>query len=315
MTAIEKIRVIVFLTCVAVVYASEFFLISVFALRKLKRRPGRSILRRPMLVLHALAIIGIVCLLYGRFIEPYRVQVNTFTVRTEKLSGTSFRLVQISDLHCDKKPVNEHKMVEIVNSLQPDIIVFTGDALNTRAGLPRLQTTLKALDAGIAKLAVRGNFEVDYWPDVDVFGGTGFEVLDHNTVTLEKNGESISISGLSCEYTHGFERLLASVPGDRFSVFLYHYPDLAGEPAVMNADLYLCGHTHGGQVALPFYGALVTLSKHGKKYESGMYNIGDTVLYVNRGIGLERSPAPKVRFFARPEIAVFEIMPVEKKPD
>ena len=74
-------------------------------------------------------------------------------------------------------------------------------------------------------------------------------------------------------------------------------------------DLYLCGHTHGGQVALPLYGALITLSKFGKKYESGMYESNGTILYVNRGLGLEPKPAPQVRFFARPEITVFDIVP------
>jgi len=74
-------------------------------------------------------------------------------------------------------------------------------------------------------------------------------------------------------------------------------------------DVYLCGHTHGGQIALPFYGALTTLSKHGKKYEAGLYHEGNTRLYVNRGIGLEGGKAPPMRFFARPEITVFEIGP------
>ena len=74
-------------------------------------------------------------------------------------------------------------------------------------------------------------------------------------------------------------------------------------------NLYLCGHTHGGQVALPFYGALVTLSRQGKKFEAGKYTIGKTLLYVNRGIGLEAWPAPPVRFLVRPEIAVFDIKP------
>ena len=79
----------------------------------------------------------------------------------------------------------------------------------------------------------------------------------------------------------------------------------------LNVDLYLSGHTHGGQVRLPFYGAPVTLSRFGKKYEAGMYtSIGcETKLYVNRGIGLENKPAPKVRFLCRPEITVFELKP------
>ncbi|MHC4240332.1 MAG: hypothetical protein ACYSUC_11380 [Planctomycetota bacterium] len=80
----------------------------------------------------------------------------------------------------------------------------------------------------------------------------------------------------------------------------------------LNVDLYLAGHTHGGQIALPFYGALITLSKFGKKYESGMHKVDDTVLYVNRGIG---GHAWSMRFFARPEITVFDIGPAEKSAE
>jgi hypothetical protein len=80
----------------------------------------------------------------------------------------------------------------------------------------------------------------------------------------------------------------------------------------LNVDLYLSGHTHGGQIALPLYGAIITLSKFGKKYESGMYTVGDTILYVNRGIGFEPRPAPPIRFCARPEITVFDIAPMKE---
>jgi predicted MPP superfamily phosphohydrolase len=95
-------------------------------------------------------------------------------------------------------------------------------------------------------------------------------------------------------------------------VFLYHFSDLVESLKRVNVDLYLSGHTHGGQVALPFYGAIITLSKFGKKYESGMYRVGETILYVNRGIGLEPRPAPQIRFLARPEITVFDIGPAKR---
>ena len=75
-----------------------------------------------------------------------------------------------------------------------------------------------------------------------------------------------------------------------------------------NIDLYLAGHTHGGQVALPFYGALVTLAATGKKYESGLHQLGNTYIYTNRGIGMEGGRAPRVRFCARPEVTVFDIV-------
>ena len=79
--------------------------------------------------------------------------------------------------------------------------------------------------------------------------------------------------------------------------------------ARLGVDLHLAGHTHGGQVALPFYGAVITLSKYGKRYERGLYREEGTWLYVNRGIGLEGRFAPRVRFFARPEVTLIEISP------
>jgi uncharacterized protein len=101
---------------------------------------------------------------------------------------------------------------------------------------------------------------------------------------------------------------MKEVPPDAYSIFVYHYPDeiyaVAGK-----VDLYCAGHTHGGQVALPLYGALLTLSRFGKRFEAGLYEVDGTQLYVNRGIGMEGSGAPRVRFFARPEITVYEIGP------
>jgi len=76
-----------------------------------------------------------------------------------------------------------------------------------------------------------------------------------------------------------------------------------------DVDLYCAGHTYGGQIDLPFYGALMTLSKYGKKYEAGLYRKEGTWMYVNRGIGMEGCPAPRVRFCARPELTIIEIYP------
>jgi predicted MPP superfamily phosphohydrolase len=89
-------------------------------------------------------------------------------------------------------------------------------------------------------------------------------------------------------------------------VLLYHFPDAIAQAARLRVDLYCAGHTHGGQVALPFYGALITLSGFDKKYEAGLYREHDTWMYVNRGIGMEGS-APRVRFCARPEVTIIEI--------
>ena len=231
------------------------------------------------------------------------------TIHTPKLRTASFRIVQISDLHCDRQPHNEEQTVRIVNQLKPDIIVLTGDCLNRASALPRLRGMLGRLEAPLGKLAVKGNFDSGHWPGLDLLENTGFRWLDQDTVAASKGDDVIDVSGLSLDRPRASRGLLQRINRDHFNVFLFHTPDLIEDIRGLGVDLYLCGHTHGGQVALPWYGALITLSKFGKKYESGRYESDGTILYVNRGLGLEPSPAPQVRFFARPEIAVFDIVP------
>ena len=108
----------------------------------------------------------------------------------------------------------------------------------------------------------------------------------------------------------GIDTALDRVPADAFTILLYHYPDEVERARKRRVDLYCAGHTHGGQVALPLYGALLTLSRSGKKYEAGLYRVGETWLYVNRGIGMEGS-SPRVRFCARPEVTVILLEPEE----
>jgi hypothetical protein len=100
---------------------------------------------------------------------------------------------------------------------------------------------------------------------------------------------------------------MAAGPPSRFTLLLYHSPDLAPEAAALGVDLMLSGHTHGGQVRLPWFGALYTSSLYGKRYEAGRYALGRGTLYVSRGIGMEGKGAPRVRFLCPPEIVLWEI--------
>lgn len=310
MTAIEKVSSLVFVAGIFAVYTAEIFLGATFALDKLTNAQGRNILlTKPALFVHLLAVTGIMCFLYGFFIEPYRLKVRTITLYTEKLRNTYLRLVHISDLHCSEKVRNEKKSIELINALQADLIVFTGDAVNVPAGLSLFKDTMKSLKAKLGKYAVKGNVDIQSYPDLDLFSRTGFEVLDEQTIKLEKDGESFYISGFSCWFPDSHHYLPKGVPADSFSIFAHHCPDLIEDLKDSNVDLYLAGHTHGGQVAIPIYGALITFSKHGKKYEAGRYNVNNTVLYVNRGLGTEGGSTPKVRFCVRPEITVFDISP------
>ncbi len=306
----EQISLAVFLLLVLGIYGSELLLIGRSLLRRVRRRPVKTILFSKLaIVLHVVALVGIGCLLYGYFIEPYWIDVKVVTIHTTKLKKAGFRVVQISDLHGDRRPRNEEAVIRIIRVLKPDVIVATGDYLNHPAALPRVRKTLGCLEAPLGKFAVDGNFEARPWPGVDALDGTGFHRLAGQTVVATKGADKLGLFGMGFVRSDVPHDPIAEFPQDRFDIFLFHTPDLIEDVNGLGVDLYLCGHTHGGQVALPLYGALITFSKFGKKYESGIYKVGDTVLYVNRGLGLEPRPAPQVRFLARPEIAVFDILP------
>jgi hypothetical protein len=308
----ERIALLVLFLAIGLLYGAEVFVLVRGIVAIARHRPARRILlSKPAIVLHILAAAGFACLGYARFIEPTWIEVSMITIPTPKLKEASIRIVQISDLHCDTKPRNEPRLASIVNDLKPDIVVATGDYLNDASALPRLKDTLSQIKAPLGAFAVTGNFEVDRWSHLDLFSGTGFELLEQNTTTLMKGPDTISITGLGFDRGDAYRSLLQGFPTDRFHVFLHHWPDLVEDVDDLGVDLYLCGHTHGGQVAMPFYGALITFSRFGKKYEAGLYHVGPMTLYVNRGLGLEPRPAPQMRFLARPEISVFDIVPAQ----
>ena len=129
---------------------------------------------------------------------------------------------------------------------------------------------------------------------------------------LDVNGHALQIAGLRCTRQRRVDvprlcRLLEARPTHKFTLLLYHSPDLMPEAAELGVDLYLCGHTHGGQVRLPLFGALITSSDFRKRYEMGRYKEGGTTLYVSRGLGMEGLGAPRARFLAPPEIVLWTL--------
>ena len=129
----------------------------------------------------------------------------------------------------------------------------------------------------------------------------------------------IVLLGLDCSHHlpsdgQTLARVAADSPDTAPRVLLYHAPELMPQAAEQGIDLYLCGHTHGGQVRLPVIGALLTSSQLGKQYEMGHYQRRQTHLYVSRGVGLEGLSAPRVRFLAPPEITVITIRGRASRP-
>jgi predicted MPP superfamily phosphohydrolase len=134
--------------------------------------------------------------------------------------------------------------------------------------------------------------------------------LNNSKVLFKHNHSEINLIGITCtHHPHQDINYLSSlIQEDSLNILLYHSPDLIYELTQEHeVDLMLSGHTHGGQVRLPLWGAIFTGSLYGRRLQKGLYQIYDTLLYISRGIGLEGLGAPRVRFLCSPEIIEWKI--------
>jgi hypothetical protein len=301
---------VLFVLAVLAAAALEAFLWLRERLRRGSPPPGRvRLLYRRVLL--GIAGAGVLCMLWARFVEPNWPEVTHVRIESRKVPAGArpVRIVHLSDFHCEREPRLEERLPALVGAEKPDFIVFTGDCINTPWGLPVLHRTLKAL-AGVAPtFVVGGNWDAWYFTGLDRFGGTGVQALDGRHVRLLAGGTPVNVAGVHFGHEEGLAGAVRGIPPSELSVFLYHMPDLAYDLEKSGVDLALVGHTHGGQVRLPFYGALITLSGFGKRFEAGLYELGGMRMYVNRGIGCEGHGLPPLRFLCRPEITVIDIAP------
>ncbi|MFN2167709.1 MAG: metallophosphoesterase, partial [Anaerolineae bacterium] len=146
-----------------------------------------------------------------------------------------------------------------------------------------------------------------------VLEAAGVIALEDRAVVLEAGNRRLWLLGLNCTRDLAADgarlrALLAGVPPGEFRLLLYHTPDLMPQAAEAGVDLYLAGHTHGGQWRVPGLGAILTSSRFWKRYEAGHYRESGTDLYVSRGLGLEGFGAPRVRLFCPPEVVVVTLV-------
>jgi predicted MPP superfamily phosphohydrolase len=315
MQPIEAVRVLLFVGVVLAVSISA----AVIVVRDLRRRrshlpPGPPSTRKRLVLAAALA--GALCMAWGFLVEPNWLETTHVRIASAKVTHP-VRIAFFSDLHCDARPRLDDQLVRRIEEEHPRAIVFGGDAVNDPAGIPILQRCMRALSAIAPTFAVRGNWDVGgggfAWQDLievearrHMFEGTGVRELDGEAAAISSE---VWIAGISIFARDKIPAALAPIPREACTVFVCHWPDEIEGIARRKVDLYLCGHTHGGQVALPFYGALVTFSHYGKEYERGLNRLDETWIYTTRGVGMDGKGAPRVRFCARPELTIVDITP------
>ncbi|MCF6150078.1 MAG: metallophosphoesterase [Candidatus Kuenenia sp.] len=246
---------------------------------------------------------------YSRFLEPRWVEISNVTIKINDLPKRfeGLKIVQLSDIHHCKYVSKDfiRKCVRKANALFPDVIVLTGDYVFSDQGyLPPVAKELSELRAKDGVFAVVGNHD-DKDRTYDELHKNGIRLLINEHIVLYRAKEYIFIAGID-DIWKGDTDIKRALKGmdENPKILLSHNPDAIEIIQHEDVDFVISGHTHGGQVSFPFYGPPIVYSKFGTRYTAGLFCEKNTIMYVNRGIGVSNLP---VRFFARPEITQFTI--------
>ncbi len=273
---------------------------------------------------YAAAVLLVVGLLLAAYVkwENQNLVTEHFTVRSEKLPAAfaGFRIAQISDLHNTAFGPAQEKLLGQLRAAKPDMVVITGDLIDSRrAGTENAE----ALLAGVQRMElpiyyVSGNHEAwsRQWPQLQMLlAKYGAKNVSGETVSIEKDGARLLLAGMEdpafwrlsktlqkSVAAEKVQKLLTTNGENIYKILLTHRPELLSAYAATGADLVFAGHAHGGQVRLPFIGALATPDQGLlPKYTDGLYTEKTTVMAVSRGLGNSVLP---VRFLCSPELLV-----------
>ena len=271
---------------------------------------------RVSLAVFVIAVIFLSTFVYATFIEPKDLKIKRHQIFTDKFTG-EVTIAHITDFQSAKVGAYENWVIETINEIDPDIIFHTGDFVQPynsedRIGeIKKLAGLFKKLNPKYGTYNVMGNIETV--SDIKVFdqiSGTN-TLLDENII-ISDTGIELDILGLSLAKSmkgdrYGITRWLIKSK-DKFTILLGHAPDYVIDIRDKDIDLCLAGHTHGGQIRLPFIGPLMTASSVPREWAMGFRRIGQLYLNVSAGIGAERLEGlPAIRFNCPPDISIITV--------
>lgn len=269
----------------------------------MKRRRGCGCLYMILIVL----LTPVLVFLYATSVEPGWIQVTRWEARLPNLpqSADGIRVVLLADLHRSGTKMDPiiQKAVRLANAEEPDLVCLAGDYIeDNKADMDACTRMLSALSPRYGVVAVTGNHDCATAPGAvrASLRKAGFHVLSNSSRSVMPG---LSVAGVEDYYWGGYDvqKALRAVPAQDSVIFLTH----AGDPVKElpgRGILSLAGHSHGGQVHLPFLPRRYHVWTHNMPFTRGWYRVGGHALYVNRGIGMTVLP---LRFGSRPEISVF----------
>ena len=268
-----------------------------------------------LLTTFTLATILVGSYLYARYIEPNLLIVNREKLESSYLQSP-LKIVFFGDTHLGEFNDNDQldRIVAKINAENPDLVIFTGDLIGSSgdftADPEAIAQSLGQIQANYAKVAVIGNHEyalLDQYNYEDLMAAGGFTVLVDDWLDITEL--NVRLLGLDDVYRGNPDTTLADEALDgTYNILITHEPDIVDKMASDQVQLVLAGHTHGGQISLPYLTEKI-LPANGKKYVKGLFSIGSegqTKLFVTKGTGMTKLP---FRFMNVPEIVAIEVSP------
>ena len=244
-------------------------------------------------------------------VEPNWIQEDRVRVEDAGLADclNGLTVIHLSDLHVDHGiGFREKELIRKVNALKPDLILLTGDYADEADQMLVVEQVLNEMHAKIGIFGVVGNSERSYADPRELqkrFARAKVQILLNESVrVMLPSGKSLAIVGVDDPVCHhdNLDAAMRGVPPGEPVILLAHGPQILDKAVAYGIPLVLVGHTHGGQVGIPY---LVRLSKYANRtiYMNGLFRKERTQMYVNRGVGTQTLP---IRFLCRPEIVVLE---------
>lgn len=284
--------------------------------RKISRR---TFLKRLGKTIAGSALLGFMGHTYMKYIETNWIELTRLSIHHPLIppAFNNFKIVQFSDTHLGFHLNLDHfeKIIQTIIDEKPDLIIFSGDLVDNLLSFFEYEEIiiyLSNLEAPFGKFAVYGNHDHGGWGTdkyKTIMEASNFKLLKNESCKIQIQTEDIGtiiIAGVDdAMLGHpDLDQTFKNIHQRTFTLLISHAPDLADKATNYPVDYQISGHTHGGQVQLPFFGPLIT-PPFGTKYVVGHYHLSNNMtLYVNRGLGTTRLP---YRFLSRPEITIFTL--------
>ncbi|MCY8235262.1 metallophosphoesterase [Priestia endophytica] len=264
--------------------------------------------------------LALIFLLFFCYFQNNSIAITKMTISSRKISSNmnGYKIVQLSDLHSKEFGENQGKLVQKVNKLKPDLIVFTGDLVDSEKYNEEISMRLMEKLVEIAPTYfVTGNHE--WWSGnfhslESKLNDIGVHVMRNTADVITMGGSKAYIVGIDdpAQGIDSYEAITRSAKGlkeEPFKILLAHRPEMFSLYVENKFDLVFSGHAHGGQVRMPFVGGLIAPNQGWfPKYTAGKYTSDNTTMIVNRGLGNSVIP---LRIFNRPEIVAVTLRSID----